>query len=52
MRSRGGRAEESNPTEIQIQSSREEEVLDKKTESLPHADDFKPDNESTDSATK
>ena len=35
MRSRGGRAEESDTTEVQIQLIREEEVLNDKAEYLP-----------------
>ena len=47
MKSRGEQADEYDPTEVQIHSSREEELLDEKADSLPLVEDFKPDTEST-----
>ena len=40
MRSRGGRAKESDPTEVNIQSIREEEVLKKISRSPPPGGQF------------
>ena len=52
MSSRGGRYKEYNMTEVQIQFKREEEVIDKESESLPRADDFKPSIKSTNGDNK
>ena len=52
MWSRGRRTEESDPTEVQIQLSREEEVIDYKTKYLTCTDNFKPSIESNNGVSK
>ena len=52
MRYRGGRAEESDTTEVQIQLIREEEVLHDKAEYLPQVENLEPAIESTNGFAK